>query len=314
MANASRIRGQVERLRRIVYSIGIYAGSSPFTLADPPGIRNPVLTWRSVTDEHAYFVADPFLVRGAGGWHMFFEMMIRRDRSWRGVIAHAESPDGLEWRYRRMVLEEPFHLSYPQVFEWRSDFYMIPESREAGAVRLYRADPFPHRWIFVTEILKGPVLLDSTVFQRDARWWMFAATGPGNGSETVRLFHAPEPAGPWKEHPGSPIVSGNPRSARPAGRVISFGDRLIRLAQVCVPTYGRSVNAFEILRLDRSGYEERECPGNPILQGGSDDWNRTGMHHMDVHRLDDERYIASVDGWRFGLARPREVLQRMLGG
>jgi hypothetical protein len=199
------------------------------------------------------------------------------------------------------------------VFEWRSDFYMIPETQQAGAVRLYRADPFPHRWTFVSEILKGPVLLDSSVFVWGERWWMFTAASPGRGNETLRLFHAAEPACRWEEHPQSPIVAGNPLAARPAGRVVSTEGRLIRLAQGCVPYYGLSVNAFEILRLNTADYEERECQGNPVLQAGRGGWNRMGMHHLDVHRLDDNRCIASVDGWRLGFVRPREVLQRMLG-
>ena len=38
-----------------------------------------------------------------------------------------------------IVLAEPFHLSYPYVFEWQGSHYMIPESGAAKSVRLYRA-------------------------------------------------------------------------------------------------------------------------------------------------------------------------------
>ena len=63
----------------------------------------------------------------------------------RGEIAHATSRDGAAWTYRSVVLREPFHLSYPQVFEWDGAIYMVPESRQDAAVHLYVAEAFPTR-------------------------------------------------------------------------------------------------------------------------------------------------------------------------
>src|SRR5581483_1115296 len=102
----------------------------------------------------------PFMVHADGTWHLFFEVM-----NWRrnvGEIGHATSADGGRWTYRQVVLAEPFHLSYPYVFRWRDDFYMIPESYQAGAVRLYRAAAFPARWVFVGTLLEGPYLVDAS--------------------------------------------------------------------------------------------------------------------------------------------------------
>ena len=60
-----------------------------------------------------------------------------------GDIGLAVSDDGINWSYKQIVLDEPFHMSYPYVFKWQEDFYMIPESQEANSVRLYRALDFP---------------------------------------------------------------------------------------------------------------------------------------------------------------------------
>src|SRR4029077_11593701 len=109
-----------------VWSIGIYRGDSPFRLAPPPGIKNPVLTVADVSDVPASLLADPFMLGVNGTWHMFFEVM-----NWRrnlGEIGHATSEDCERWVYRQIVLTEPFHLSYPYVFRWLDDYYMIPES------------------------------------------------------------------------------------------------------------------------------------------------------------------------------------------
>src|SRR5262245_13276304 len=71
--------------------------------------------------------------------------------------------------------------------------------------------------------------------------------GPHN--DTLRLFYSEDLLGPWVEHPKSPIVSGKPHIARPGGRVIVSGDRVIRYAQDDTPRYGNQVWAFEIVRL-----------------------------------------------------------------
>jgi hypothetical protein len=278
-----------------LYSIGVYAGPSPAALAPVPGV-NPVVAGADVTDALVTTVADPFMIRVDGLWHMFFEALVWSARGRKGEIAHATSADGRRWDYDRIVLEEPFHLSYPYVFEWRSEHYMIPESARASEVRLYRAAPFPHRWVHVKTLLSGAGLMDSSVFHRDGRWWMLTDGSPSHGHDTLRLFHAAELTGPWLEHPQSPVVRDDPRRARPGGRVVQAGDALLRFAQVCEPTYGSSVRTFEIVALTQRDYEEVEIAG-PALGESGRGWNRSGMHHVDLHPLDDGTFLACVDGW-----------------
>ncbi len=288
-----------------VYSIGIYRGASPLALSSPGGgFRNPVLTRESITDLLATFVADPFMIRVDGTWYMFFEVLSWRRGSKKGEVAYATSQDGLDWKYQGVVLVEPFHLSYPYVFQHGSDHYMVPESAQAGAVRLYRAAPFPSRWVWVADLVTGPDHRDNCVFQHGGRWWMLTHTSERLG--TLRLFHASELTGPWVEHPKSPVVAADRRIARPAGRVVSTAGRLLRFAQDCRTTYGTSVAAFEITRLTPDAYEEVELAGNPVLTGDGQRWN-LGMHHVDPHQLDDGSWIACVDGWTNRLRRPREI-------
>jgi hypothetical protein len=305
---AERLRA---RVRGEVFSIGIYAGPSPLELAPLPGAVNPVLTCDDVTDVLATFVADPFMVQVDGTWHMFFEVMSWRPGCRKGEIALATSRDGVKWTYQRIVLAESFHLSYPYVFESGSEYYMVPESCGAGAIRLYRADPFPDRWIHVADLVRGPVLRDSSVFQREGRWWMFSETGQGGRFDTLRLFHSPSLTGPWAEHSKSPVVVGNRSIARPAGRVVSTPEGLLRFAQDCRSVYGASVRAVELRGITPSTYEEVEIEGNPILSGSGQGWNRLGMHHLDAHHRVEGDWIACVDGWTVQVRKPREVMRWM---
>jgi hypothetical protein len=274
------------------WSIGIYAGSSPIALAPLPGVANPVLTAADVTDVPAGFVADPFLLPRDGRWHLFCEVLNRQ--SGRGEIALATSPDGRGWTYERVVLREPFHLSFPHVFSFDDDVFMLPETLRAGAVRLYRATGFPHRWELAGELVRGD-FADPALLRWEERWWLFVCSAPYRHDE-LRLYCADELAGPWREHPRSPLVAGDPRRARPAGRILSWEGRLLRFAQDCHPLYGTGVRAFEILALDPHEYRESEVDESPLLIPSGAGWNGTGMHHLDAHPDGTGGWLAAVDG------------------
>ena len=275
------------------WSIGIYTGSSPLDL-HPPSLRtNPVLTREDVSDVTAALVADPFLIRQGDEWFMFFEVL-----NWsanKGEIGLARSNNGFDWKYERIVLSEPFHLSYPYAFEMDGEYYMIPESRQCGEVRLYRADEFPRRWSLCASLLQGD-LVDASIFCYRDRFWILAGEGSGR-HDSLRLFVSETLEGEWSEHPRSPVRVQDARGARPAGRVLVCGDRIIRFAQNCEQVYGQDVQAFEILELTATDYSEHELSSSPILEPSGAGWNALGMHHVDPQRLGEGRWMACVDGW-----------------
>ena len=289
----------MERIQE--FAIAIHHGDQPWTVQPAHDGQAPVLTRDHVRDVPAAFVADPFMIRHDDGWFMFFEVMRADTR--RGEIAVATSCDGITWTYRHVVLAEDFHLSYPYVFEWDGDIYMIPETFQARAVRLYRATSFPSTWVLEHELLTGASYADASVFRHQDHWWMFVETSDRHpdtaeppGEDTLRLFGAPALVGPWTEHPKSPVVDGDARIARPAGRVVVCDGRLVRFAQECVDTYGVRVHALQIEELTPTTYRERRLTDHPALGPGHLGWNEGGMHHIDAHQVGDG-WIASVDGW-----------------
>ena len=274
------------------WSIGIYAGESPLRLGPAEGAANPVLTRADVTDVEARFVADPFMLRAGRSWHMFFEVMPAARRL--GVIGHATSADGLAWTYDRVVLAETFHLSYPHVFEWGGEHFLVPESHQAGAVRLYRTGRFPFGWEPLATLLEGE-WVEPTLFRHGGRWWLFAAAPPQHATR-LHLFGAQVLTGPWREHPASPVVRDDGSSARPAGRVVAHEGALLRFTQDCTRRYGERVTAFEITELTPEIYRERRVEGGltPVCEAGV--WNSARMHHVDAHRLGGGRWLGCVDG------------------
>ncbi|MDB5036149.1 MAG: hypothetical protein JWQ98_3390 [Chlorobi bacterium] len=286
----------IGRNRPREWSIGIYLGDSPLAMRDSAAVRNPVITRDDVTDRPARFVADPFMLRDDGIWYMFFEVL--DDETNRGEIALATSLNGLEWRYRGVVLSEPFHLSYPYVFAWEGEHYMVPESLKPNAARLYRAANFPSTWEHVADLIPG-WCADSSLMRHGGLWWIFTCPNP-SGRDILRLYYADDLRGSWTEHPASPIVQGNAAAGRPGGRVIEYAGRLIRYSQDCSRIYGEAVLAFEILVLDRDRYSERAYGGNPVLAPTGHGWNGACMHTIDPHPLEGGGWIACVDGHYLG--------------
>jgi hypothetical protein len=294
-----KIESGIEQLNKnrrgtAIWSIGIFHGSTLSDLRPVTGIEMPVLSAKDVSDIPAEFLADPFMTRKQDIWYMFFEVM--NEKTQKGDIGLATSKDGLKWSYQQIVLNEPFHLSYPYVFQAGGEYFMIPESYEANSMRLYRADSFPLKWSYVGTLLEGP-WVDSSIFFFEGRWWVFSnPVAPEN--EVLELFYAPAVTGPWQRHPMSPLITGNKRVARGGGRVILLNGRPIRVTQDCFPFYGTGVRAFEVSLLTTSDYAEKEFEFSPILSAGKEPWRSDGMHHIDPHFIDG-RWLACVDGWSF---------------
>jgi acetyltransferase-like isoleucine patch superfamily enzyme len=288
------VRARTEE-QRVVWAIGMYQGASPWTL-DPLSERiNPVLTHHDITDVSARFVADPFMIHRNGQWYLFFEVL--NQQSGKGEIGLASSADGINWKYFGIVLSEPFHLSYPYVFEFNGDIFMVPETHKMQAIRLYKAVTFPTHWIFVNTLCTGHPFSDASIFYHDDRWWIVTETGPDYRMDTMRLYWAADLHGAWREHPQSPVIVRDRRQARPAGRVLTLGDQIIRFAQDCSERYGMGVWAYEVVELSTTCYRERPVVNHPVLAGSGEGWNASGMHHIDAHRLQEGVWLACVDGW-----------------
>ena len=282
--------------RKENWSIGIYEGNSLFDFNSPKNIRNPVLTARDVKDIPADFVADPFMLRENGIWYMFFEVMEAVTQ--KGKIGLATSENGFDWNYQKIVIDEEFHLSYPYVFKWKNEYYLIPESNARDSIRLYKAVDFPTQWIFVKDLLSGSKFSDASIFYFQDKWWLLTSL---SRSDVLYLYYANDLMGTWIEHPQSPIIEGDRKIARPGGRVVVHGDKVIRYTQDDEHIYGNKVRAFEITKLTTKNYEEQEVSHNPIIQASGRGWNKLGMHNIDPHKIDKNKWLACVDGYRISL-------------
>jgi hypothetical protein len=206
------------------------------------------------------FWADPHVLTRDQRHYVFIEEFPYSQN--KGYISVMEMAEDGTYTPPRRILEEPYHLSNPFVFEHGEQLFMIPESGKNRSVDLYRCVSFPDQWERVKTLLKDVYAVDTTVYFYQGKWWLFTNIREQEGessNEDLFLFYSDDlQHGRWKAHPGNPVVSDVTR-ARPAGKIFEHEGKLFRPAQDCSIRYGYGVRIHEILKLSESEYLEREA-------------------------------------------------------
>jgi hypothetical protein len=231
--------------------------------------------WNVLPDPGTHFYADPFPFVYHGRTFVFVEDLDHRTN--KGVISVISFGEHGPSGSARVVLEEPWHLSYPFVFERDGQVWMIPESSSNATVTLYRAERFPDRWVKEADLLKDIEASDATLVDHAGRLWMFASVrdGVGSWSDRLSIFHAAALLGPWESHLGNPLLI-DQSCARPAGAFVRRNGRLFRPVQDCRSGYGTGIGLAEVTRLDTESYAQTV---HAILQAPTD-WPGRRLHTL----------------------------------
>lgn len=223
--------------------------------------------------------ADPFPIRVGNDCYIFHEELLFS--SGKGSIVMSVVDGAGKAAAPVPILEKEYHLSYPFVFRWDGDLFMIPQTG-SSRIELYRCVNFPSQWRLERVLLAGFTASDPTPAYLDGRWWLFAnvpAYGATWTHDELHLFHADSPLGPWAPHRNNPIKS-DVRSARPAGRIFERDGQAYRPAQDCSQRYGYAVSINRILQLNPDAYEEVEvdriCPHEESHLAGVHTFNEAG--------------------------------------
>ncbi len=233
------------------------------------------------------FWADPFVWYRDGKHYIFFEELIYQTNKGHISVFVIDS-DG-KVSPSQPVLVTDYHLSYPFLFEWEGELYMIPETRSNKTIEIHKCLEFPHKWELHETVFDNVEAVDATLYDDGRRWWMFVGMPVSGASswDELHLYYADSPFGPWTPHPRNPVKS-DVRSARPAGNLFRWNGQLIRPAQDCGPLYGYAINFNKILQLDPETYEEESI--GRILPS----WDES---LLGTHTINRAKGLTVVDGF-----------------
>lgn len=243
-----------------------------------PGGWSAAVFWRArpAPAPRGRYWADPFVCTRDGRTWCFIEDYVCKAGKGRISVLEIDGTKAIE---RGVALEEPFHLSFPFVFEYRGALYMCPESAQRRQIRLYRCAEFPLRWELEKVLMDGVSAADTLLFERGGRWWMLTSideSGTGDHASELSVFSSDSPLGSdWVPHPCNPVRVDS-WGGRNAGLIVEHG-RIYRAAQCQgFDRYGESLVVNEITEISDSRYAERRVAHiRPRFRAGL-----LGTHHL----------------------------------
>ena len=232
------------------------------------------------------YLADPFFIKEKDTFYIFAE-----DKGLDNAnISLFISTDGKNYQYRDVVLDEKFHLSYPQVFKVKDEFYMLPETKGSGHVILYKADNFPYSWKIEDTLIKNIKLTDPTILLSPELNLIVAV----DDHLKQFMFTADSLRGEWGEADNYKQKLGN--ETRPGGRFFKYRNDWYLPIQDRSKGYGSGISIYKLS--DKNNRLELNLAHKEYLTAQKDiKWFNRGMHHLDIQKIEDAYYMV-YDGDR----------------
>jgi len=204
------------------------------------------------------YYADPFVLKKNKEYFVFIEEVIYQKR--KGHISYFKMDENGNYNSPKKILENKYHMSYPFVFEFENNYYMIPETSENKSIDLYKCKKFPDQWEFEKNIMKNVNAVDSTLLRKDNKWWLFTSIPfmESSPNDTLSIFYSDDLyAEEWNPLPKNPVIS-DVRKSRSAGKIFQINGEHYRPAQDCSMGYGRGITFNKIVTLNESEYSEEK--------------------------------------------------------
>ena len=219
---------------------------------------NDVTLWRSqkIINPKNRFLADPFVIKKNGSHFCFVEDLDYKSNKG-SISAYKITPSSCD--SLGIVLEENFHLSFPFIFEYKNEIFMCPETHEKREIRLYKCTDFPTKWELHKTLMKDVSAVDTTIFKRDNKWWLFTNIDKscvGDHGSQLHIFSADNPlSDDWVAHENNPVIF-DPLVARNGGMIVSENEVYRIFQRQGFDMYGEACGIARIISLTPTQYIE----------------------------------------------------------
>lgn len=211
----------------------------------------------TIENPNGRFFADPFLISKDSMQHIFVEdFSLSQNKGSISCISISKSGE----KITKKVIEENFHLSFPFIFVYKDNYYMIPESLEDQSIRLYKCKKFPYEWEYSHNLIENINAVDSIIFYKNSQWWLLTNTCYDKSKDynsRMHIFSSDSPISKnWIEHQKNPVIF-NSDFARNGGLIFENG-KIYRVCQKYgFKKYGKEIFLREIVKIDNKSFEEK---------------------------------------------------------
>jgi hypothetical protein len=269
------------------WSVGFQKSSNPLEVQKLA--PEDIITYEfidSLLPEPIDYIADPFFIKEKDTFYLFVEIKGRGNAN----IALLTSPDGKNYEFKGTILDEAFHLSYPQVFKHKEEIYMLPETKGSNNILLYKAENFPYSWSIYDTLVSNIGLKDPSLLLSEEVNLLVAV----DDDMKQYMFTADSLTGEWKEVENSGKAWGN--ETRPGGRFFKMNDTWYLPVQNMSSGYGTGISLYQ---LEGNGRNWKLTRAKKDFLGPQSEieWFNRGMHHLDIQEVDRGFYMV-YDGDR----------------
>ena len=195
-----------------------------------------------------YWAADPFLFEKDGIVYLLVEYTdTKKKKSALAIkrIVPEEDPDFT------IIYEFPYHTSYPCIFEWNGELYIIPETKSAKEIALLSCKQWPYKWEKKAVLKTNIDAADCTPFINHNRPYLLIY----EENKTIKLSVAELFPEEGKIGVIKLLKQYKDKVARPGGKLFYSNDNLIMVRQPGIKFYGEKIQ-FVKIDIDNSFSEE----------------------------------------------------------
>lgn len=210
-------------------------------------------SFKVIPNGKMFWVGDPFPIEVNNELYIFGE--IYDYSKLKGCIAYTKlTEEGFTpWK---KIIEESYHLSFPNIFEIDNEIYICPESHANKSLQIYKCISFPEKWKLIKTIMDDEDCVDTVFLERDKDFLGFTCEWHSLQNHFFKLFKINKGTEEYEFSKGEFRLLESYMS-RPAGKLINNGDKLIMVSQICKPKYGSGL-VFKEIKVDYPNYIEEE--------------------------------------------------------
>lgn len=201
-----------------------------------------------------YWVADPFPIEVNGELYIFGEMY--EYSSLKGSICYSKKTENGFGKWVK-IIEEPYHLSFPYIFQRNGCYYICPEARQSKQLYLYRCLSFPDVWERERTICEDFDYVDTVFVNANKDIIGLTCKWKNLNEHSLKMFMFNEDKDKI-EFSMDKLNTLEFYFTRPAGKVFNTSDnKMILVSQICKPLYGSGL-IFKRIQVDFPKYSEME--------------------------------------------------------